>query len=236
MHYSKLDISSPSSINSFFIGVKSIDVLINNAGINNNNQETPDLAEQVIEVNYKGTRDMCFAFLSKNEKTSGAHSRIVNVSSTACQLSNYSPYIAEEFSTINSVARIDALADKYVETVKAGASAQENAGFGRPPKSYQVSKALTNALTIVLARENQHVAINCCCPGWVNTDMGHQVGKPPKTLEEGARIPVRLAIGELGPRGDNDGGLDRESRDIISGRYFGNERVTDRGWGQVRKW
>jgi hypothetical protein len=54
--------------------------------------------------------------------------------------------------------------------------------------------------------------------------MGHQVGRPPKTLEEGARIPVRLAIGQLGSAGDSDGGLGKgESSDEVSGRYFGND-------------
>ena len=66
--------------------------------------------------------------------------------------------------------------------------------------------------------------------------MGHQVGRPPKTLEEGARIPVRLAIGELGPSGDSDGGSGKEESEKVSGRYYGNEGVTDRGWGRAREW
>ncbi|KAF9697008.1 hypothetical protein EKO04_004968 [Ascochyta lentis] len=235
VRYSKLDIGSSSSIQSFFSSVKEVDVLINNAGINNNNSETPDLAEQVIDVNYRGTRDMCKAFLAASgENTAGA--RIVNVSSTACQLNNYSSSTAEKFRAVKSVQDVDALAETYIEAVKAGGSAQKDAGFGSPPKSYQVSKALINALTVVLARGNQDVAINCCCPGWVNTDMGHQVGKPPKTLEEGARIPVRLAIGELGAGGDQDGGLGKNESEKVSGKYFGNEGVTDRGWGRAREW
>ena len=67
--------------------------------------------------------------------------------------------------------------------------------------------------------------------------MGHQVGRPPKTLEEGARIPVRLAIGELGAAGYKDGGLRKGgSGGEVSGRYFGNDGVTDRGWGRAREW
>lgn len=232
IQYAKLDIGDKSSITSFFKGTQNIDVLINNAGINNNNQEKPDLAAQTIDVNYKGTRDMCTAALSTS---SGKISRIVNVSSTACQLNNYDQKIQDRFHAVKSVQDVDALAGQYVQAVKAGGSAQEDAGFGSPPKSYQVSKALINALTVVLARENPDVMINCCCPGWVDTDMGHQVGRPPKTLEEGARIPVRLAIGELGTKGDKDGGLGGES-ERVSGRYFGNEGVTDRGWGRTREW
>ncbi|KAF1355696.1 NAD(P)-binding protein [Lizonia empirigonia] len=223
VRYSKLDISSLSSIKSFFSSVQGADILINNAGINNNHNETPELAEA-----------MCEAFLSTGSgKTAGA--RIVNVSSTACQLDNYAGSTANRFRSVKDNQDVDALAESYVHAVKAGDTAQKDAGFGSSPKSYQVSKALVNALTIVLAGENQDVAINCCCPGWVDTDMGHQVGKPPKTPEEGARIPVRLAIGALGPAGDLDGGLGKES-ERVSGRYFANEGVTDRGWGKAREW
>lgn len=175
---------------------------------------------------------MCTTLLSAS---GGKVQRIVNVSSTACQLNNYDQKIQDRFHAVKNIADIDALADEYVEAVHAGASAQKDAGFGSPPKSYQVSKALINALTVVLARENPDVMINCCCPGWVDTDMGHQVGRPPKTLEEGARIPVRLAIGDLGKKGDENGGLGVQG-ESVSGRYFGNEGVTERGWGRAREW
>ncbi|KAF2633570.1 NAD(P)-binding protein [Macroventuria anomochaeta] len=217
VRYGKLDIGDQLSIKSFFSSIKDVDVLINNAGINNNNQETPDLAEQVIDVNYRGTRDMCQALLSSSPSR---NARIVNVSSTACQLNDYSAPTASKFRSVKSIQDVDSLADQYIHAVKQGADAQKDAGFGSPPKSYQVSKALINALTVVLARENSDVV----------------VGRPPKTLEEGARIPVRLAIGELGAGGDKDIGLGTESAERISGRYFGNEGVTDRGWGRVRKW
>ncbi|KAF1933013.1 NAD(P)-binding protein [Didymella exigua CBS 183.55] len=233
IQYAKLDISSSSSITSFFQSTPNIDVVINNAGVNNNNNETPELAAQTISVNYKGTRDVCAAALST---TNGRLSRIVNVSSTACQLNNYDQSTQNKFRTVQSVQDVNALADTYIGAVRAGGAAQEQAGFGSPPMSYQVSKALINALTVVLARENPDVLVNCCCPGWVDTDMGHQVGRPPKTLEEGARIPVRLAVGEVEGGGDGDGGLGRKGGERVSGRYFANEGVKDRGWGRARAW
>ena len=55
-----------------------------------------------------------------------------------------------------------------------------------------------NALTRILARQNPGLIVNACCPGWVKTDMGVMVGRPPKTPEEGAQIPVRLAVGDIG--------------------------------------
>ncbi|KAL1606885.1 hypothetical protein SLS59_002583 [Nothophoma quercina] len=234
VQYAKLDIGDKSSIQSFFSSTQNVDVLINNAGINQNNEEDAQKAEQVIDVNYKGTRDMCQAFLSA--ASPDPSTRIVNVSSTGGQSNNYDKAVQQKFHSTQSISDIDALASAYVNAVKQGASAQKQAGFGSPPKSYQVSKSLINALTVVLARENSDVAINCCCPGWVNTDMGHQVGRPPKTLEEGARIPVRLAIGDLGIQGDQDGELGKGHSEKLSGRYFGNDGVSDRGWGRAREW
>jgi carbonyl reductase 1 len=240
IHYSKLDVGDKSSITAFLQSTLKdnphIDVLINNAGINNNNNETAELAAQTIDVNYRGTKAMCELFLSQGGMSRNNGSRIVNVSSTACQLSNYSQPVQGKFHAAKSTADIDAIAEAYVSTVQQGPSAQKEAGFGSGDAiSYQVSKALINALTVVLAKENPDVLVNCCCPGWVNTDMGHQVGKPPKTLEEGARIPVRLAIGELGKKGD-DGGALGEGTEKVSGRYFGNEGVTETGWGKDRNW
>ena len=235
IHYAKLDVSNKDSITSFLKSRNgAIDVLINNAGINNNNNETPDLASQTIDVNYRGTKDMCELFLSQGGMSKTKSARIVNVSSTACQLSNYAPAVQDQFRAVKSFEDVDNLASSYLDAVRSGK--QDAQGWGQGAKSYQVSKALINALTVVLAQQNPDVLINCCCPGWVDTDMGGLIGgKPPKTLEEGARIPVRLAVGELGSAGDEDGKLG-EGSERVSGRYFGNEGVMERGWGRARGW
>ncbi|OAL01117.1 NAD(P)-binding protein [Phaeosphaeriaceae sp. SRC1lsM3a] len=239
IRYSKLDIGDKQSITSFLETTskdgQNIDVLINNSGVNNNNNETPELATQTIDVNYRGTRSMCKMFLDHGGMAQNKGARIVNVSSTACQLNNYAPSVQERFRAVKSLSDVDALADSYLSAVQGGNTAQQDAGWGSGAKSYQVSKALINALTVVLAQQNPDVLVNCCCPGWVDTDMGHQIGRPPKTLEEGARVPVRLAIGELGSAGDQDGNLGKGS-ERVSGRYFGNDGVSDRGWGQAREW
>lgn len=239
--YNKLDISSSASIASFLRNTITsdtpIDVLINNAGINNNNRETPELAKDVIDVNYRGSKDMCQIFLQEGGMAQHPGARIVNVSSTASQLTNYAKPLQDSFRAANSVADVDELANSYLGALREGASAQHEGGWGTGPRSYQVSKALVNALTVVLARDYPGVLVNCCCPGWVDTDMGHQVGTPAKTLEEGARIPVRLAIGELGSHGDRDGGLGKGKDTVsVSGKYFGNAGVNDRGWGKVSNW
>jgi carbonyl reductase 1 len=239
IRYAKIDVGDKDSITSFLRSTlkegQAVDVLINNAGINNNNNETPEPAAQAIDVNYRGTKSMCELFLDQGGMAKNTGSRIVNVSSTACQLNNYAPSVQEQFRAVKSLSDVDKLAESYLSAVQGGKTAQQDAGWGSGSKSYQVSKALINAMTVVLATENPDVLINCCCPGWVDTDMGHQIGKPPKTLEEGARIPVRLAIGELGNAGDQDGGLGRDT-EKISGKYFGNDGVTERGWGKARGW
>lgn len=52
-------------------------------------------------------------------------------------------------------------------------------------------------MTRILARDNPDLIINCCCPGWVNTDMGNMVGKAPKT--PGGCLPYCTCIPELVP-------------------------------------
>lgn len=239
IQYKKLDVSDRSSISAFLNSMSNnnaqIDVLINNAGINNNYRETPDLASEVISVNYRGTRDMCNIFLNEGKMAENSGARVVNVSSTACQLSNYSQALQKRFKNVKSISDVDALVEKYEADMRQGDHIQSKEGWGSGPRSYQVSKASINAVTVVLAEQNPSVLINCCCPGWVDTDMGQQVGKPSKTLEEGARIPVRLAIGQLGAAGDRDGGLG-QATEQASGKYFGNDGVNDRGWGKVRSW
>lgn len=242
IQYAKLDISDKTSIMNFistYINtgphVQAIDMLINNAGVNNNNQETPDLARQTIDINYRGTKDMCQIFLEQGNMATNTGSRIVNVSSTACQLDSYSPALQKKFRSVQALSDVDSLAESYVSAMLEADDSQRGKGWGSGARSYQVSKALINALTVVLAKQYKNVMINCCCPGWVASDMGHQIGKPPKTLEEGARIPVRLALGDLNPSGDKDGNLGQATAHI-SGQYFGNDSVNDHGWGKLQPW
>lgn len=51
--------------------------------------------------------------------------------------------------------------------------------------------------------------------------MGKMMGSPPKTLEEGARIPVKLALGDI---------------DGVSGVFWANDDIKGRGEGKVQKW
>ena len=68
--------------------------------------------------------------------------------------------------------------------------------------AYSASKTANNALTVSFAKElaGTKVKINAVTPGYVATDLNHFQG--PRTVEEGAREPVRLALlGDDGPSG-----------------------------------
>ncbi|KAF4547890.1 Short chain dehydrogenase-like protein 23 [Elsinoe fawcettii] len=223
LHFATLDISSPQSISALRDTISStenhLDILINNAGTNDTgNTGVP--ATDVVNVNYHGTKNVCLAFLPLLEKsTQSGGGRIVNVSSTGSALHHYSDTIKSTFrSSSLTLPELDKLADTFTSAADKGQTKQE--GFGGA-NGYSFSKAAINALTAILGREHKGVTVNCCCPGWVDTEMGNIMGKPSKTPEEGARIPVRLAVGDLGG---------------VSGRYWGNDGVSDKGEGRVQEW
>lgn len=58
---------------------------------------------------------------------------------------------------------------------------------------YRVSKTALNGLTADLAAglRDRGISVNCCCPGWVRTDMGSKFA--PLEVAEGAQTPVWLA-------------------------------------------
>lgn len=181
---------------------------------------------------------MCQTFAPSMSKTG----RIVNLSSVGSLTKQYSEAMARRFrdpkATLDDLARI---ADEYevtprpypiplellIDTPQRSVNShnEEAAGFGPPPRSYSVSKSLMNAFTAILARDNPGLTINCCCPGWIATSMGRLVGstkvQPPKTPEEGARIPMRLAFEELGG---------------VTGKYWANGSVRSRDAGDVQEW
>ena len=236
--YRKVDTTDKTSIKTFFDSVlkehKAIDVLVNNAAISHDDHETPELAEKTILNNYGGTRDMCEAFLSQSNLQPG--SRIVSVTSGMNRLQTYGLEIQNAFRDAESMDALDELARRYIDCVQQSPETQEQAGWGSGARSYKVSKALINALTIVLARQHPDVLVNCCCPGWCDTDMGNTAkGKPPKTSDQGARIPTRLAIGDLGPDGNDDGGLGKES-EKVSGLFYENDTIIQTGWGKAKLW
>ena len=88
--------------------------------------------------------------------------RIVNVSSTASSLSNYSDPIRARFRDSKmTLGGLEDLLNEY----QASADKDTERKNGWPSQAYAVSKAAMNALTATLARDNQGLIINSCCPG-----------------------------------------------------------------------
>ncbi|MCJ1410277.1 hypothetical protein MMC19_004362 [Ptychographa xylographoides] len=216
--YPKLDITDRASIENLAETIRrehgGCDVLINNAGVNLDDEYSSANVRKTLDTNYRGTLHMCQTFFPLLKKDG----RIVNVSSTASGLSQYSESLQERFRDSKMTLQdLEALMQEYQQCVDQGTE-QEN---GWPRMAYKVSKSAQNAFTAVLARENPGLIVNACCPGWVATDMGAMVGRPPKTPEEGARIPYRLAFKDI---------------DGVTGRYWGNDSISGRGEGKVQTW
>lgn len=76
--------------------------------------------------------------------------------------------------------------------------------------AYVPSKTALNAVTVAFANElqNTRIKVNAACPGFTATDLNNFKGT--RSVEEGAREPVRLALlGPDGPTGSfsNDDGM-----------------------------
>jgi carbonyl reductase 1 len=229
VRYSTLDITSKSSIAKFLHLAldqdspnHAVDILINNAGINLDDDYSYQRAVAEFETNYRGTRMMCELFLSeqggKMWRNPGA--RIVNISSSASQLTGYSSQIQACFRDANlTLENLDVLAAEYLSAVES--ETEYKTGWGHEGSAYAVSKACVNALTRILARQHTEVLVNCCDPGWVATDIGRQSGEGGKTPEQGAKIPVRLAVGDVGG---------------VSGKFWANCDMRSVGSGEAREW
>ena len=225
IHFEPLDITSTSSIQTLISKINSpVDILINNAAVALDKEYSYENAVKHFEVNYRGTRKMCELFLNAGGMAKNKGSRIVNVTASGSSaLSSYSKDIQAQFSSSSlTLAVLDDLADSYLQSVKAGTEVES--GWKHVGESYNVSKSFVNALTAVLARVYSGTLINCCCPGWNKTDMGRLGGgaeKYAKDPMDGAKIPVKLAIGDIG---------------VVSGGYFANDSMIDTGDGKLREW
>lgn len=222
IYFEQLDITSTSSIQNLISKINSpVDILINNAAVTLDVEYGYENAVKTFEVNYRGTRTICELFLNEGGMAESKGSRIVNVTASGSSaLSSYSEDIQAQFiSPTLTLAGLDNLVDAYLQSVKAGT--EEESGWNHVKASYNVSKSCINALTTVLSRQYPGVLINCCCPGWNKTDMGRLGGEFGKDPIDGAKIPVKLAIGDIGD---------------VSGGYWANDSIIDTGDGKLREW
>jgi len=232
VHWHALDISSHQSITTFAETVRTdlapsgVDILISNAGVNLDldGKQGIEPAEKTLATNFTGTLGMMQTFAPLMRRPGldglGGRSRIVNLSSVGGKLSSgpYGKEIAARLKGAGKVEDVEQLGREYLEAVRT--KSEKNKGWP-VGKNYSVSKALLNAATEVVARDNEGVLVNFCCPGWCDSDMGRLIGQPGKSNAEGARIPLKLAVGDIGD---------------VSGKYFENESVHGKGSGKISEW
>ena len=154
-----------------------LDVLINNAGMGILRTPpavlTADDVRTVYETNVFGVIAVTQAMLPLLERSPAG--RIVNIS-----------------STLGSLA---AASDPGRPTASAGYAT--SIGL-----AYSTSKTALNAVTVSFANQLRAtpIKVNAACPGHVATDLNGFAG--PRTVEQGAREPVRLAMLDAdGPTG-----------------------------------
>lgn len=107
----------------------------------------------------------------------------------------------------------EAPAGRIVITASSGGSLTLNSDPANPHRAmfgnYSVSKAAVHAVMLAFAipLESTNIKVNAACPGFTSTALNNFRGT--RSVEEGAREPVRLAlIGADGPTGtfsDEDG-------------------------------
>lgn len=196
--YHQLDINDTESVNCFKDNLVEkhggLDVLINNAGVLKIRGGAKKLAENAklnVDTNFFGTLQTSNSLLP-HMKSNG---RVVNVAGYVglSALKECSADLQQEFKSDNlTLGKLENLMNDFLNLAEQG----QLKANGWPENSYFVSKLAVIAMSRIHAKnlhtEGQHdILLNCCCPGWLRTDMGGP--KAPKSPEQGADTPVYLA-------------------------------------------
>jgi len=119
--------------------------------------------------------------------------QLVNVASMAGRLGQVSSDLQAQFSSPElDREELLGLMGKFQEDVAAGVHKQA----GWSGSNYGMSKLGLIAYTLMVAREEETLGsplkVNCCCPGYCDTDMSSHMG--PRSPEDGARNAAMLAL------------------------------------------
>ncbi|XP_069129038.1 carbonyl reductase [NADPH] 1-like [Argopecten irradians] len=195
----QLDITDVLSINRLRDHIQNeyggLDILVNNAGIafkKNTDSPFSEQARVTCRVNFFSQVDVCdalFPLLRPN-------ARVVNMSSVAAQWSIVkcsADIQARLKDAANTTPKLKAMVQEFVEAAQNG----EHIKQGWADMAYGVSKIAMTILTFIQHRElckdsRRGIIINCCCPGYVKTDLTSNQGQ--KTPEQGADTPLYLAL------------------------------------------
>jgi len=213
--FEQLDITDADSIKGFkervYKKYGGIDILCNNAGIAYKNASTDPLLEKATvtcETNLVGTRNVTNMLLP-----------MMKPGGRICQVSSMAGIINYSFPDVNNPYRLRLLSDDLTEeqvmkVMREYFVAVENDDYTyfKKDSAYSFSKVLLTALTRVQGRmiekDPRGILINCCCPGYVDTDMTSHKG--PLTVDEGAKTP--LMVCQLPPDCVTQGEFFREEK------------------------
>ncbi|KAF2639127.1 carbonyl reductase [Massarina eburnea CBS 473.64] len=193
--YHQLDITDRKSLQAFADHLKQthedgIDLVVNNAGIALDGFDAK-LVKTTLDCNYYNTLEASHAFIPLLK----SQGRLVNMASIAGLLSKYSDEVRDRFRASKTEADVTRIMEDFTSAVEAGK--EKEAGF--PSAAYSVSKAGLIGATRAIARAEKEkgskILVNSCCPGYVNTGMTK--GNGPKTPDQGAEMPVKLALHDI---------------------------------------
>ncbi|KAG6664526.1 carbonyl reductase [NADPH] 1-like [Carya illinoinensis] len=203
VHFLKLDVSDPSSINTFVslfrMKFGALDILVNNAAVSFNelNENSVKQAETVIKTNFYGAKLLTEALLPMFRPSlspSSHSSRILNISSRLGSLNKLkNPNMKNILQSENLLEQdIEGVVSSFLEDVKKGT--WESQGWPELWTDYAVSKLALNAYTRVLAKrlEGSNISVNCFCPGFTQTSMTR--GKGTHTADDAANVGTRLLL------------------------------------------
>ena len=190
----QLDVTNQASITAAAERIRNelgrLDVLVNNAGIAQAGRPGRSF-EEMVKSNKPGTASLDEVRVVFETNVFG----VIAVTQAMLPLLREAPAgrIVNVSSSSGSL------------TLNANPAFPYRAVFG----NYSASKAALNAVTLAFALEleSTRIKVNAACPGFTATDLNNFRGT--RTVEQGAREPVRLALlDENGPTGtfsDEDG-------------------------------
>jgi len=223
LKHHQLDISCSYSIGTFKTYIESnyggFDVLVNNAGIvlglgpptDGISSDRVDHTNAMMATNFWGTLNMMKAFYPLVNQ----NGRIVNLSSMQAQraMSIFPLTTASkgpELHSINRTLSLERLEELATEYEKASNENKliENGWLDDWITNYATTKLFINALTRIYGnkaeKDQNGVLVNCCCPGYVQTDLSNNAKDATKVPLEGCKTTLWLALlknGSDGPQG-----------------------------------
>ncbi len=205
----QLDVTSEESIQKLFFDIKSdfgkLDVLINNAGLGTNFENSQNVVvsnlKKIVKTNFDGVWKMIkkinpillkAGIGPQKNNTEGISLQSVK---QLMETNFYGPW------------RMTQVFIPLLRKSENGRIINMSSGMGELKSlngdfpAYRLSKSSLNALTIMFANElkSSGICVNAMCPGWVKTDMGGP--DAPRTVSEGADTAVWLSTEPSIPSG-----------------------------------